>query len=226
MAVNEVDRGAFWDRKILKWERDKYESTSRTFFNRSVQARLDLGAHLLEQLAPGASVIEMGCGSARLLPTLIGCKPVSYVGVDISGEAIAEARRLVERLDPKFSVTFIEGTAEDFESGEVDVCFSLGLLDWLAPEDAEAMLRTVTCRHFFHSYSEKRNTPSQQFHRFYAYLMYGHKTGSYVPRYMEWEAVEAMVGRATGAQPRAFRSPRLSFGTLVHNLPEDTSFAA
>lgn len=226
MAVHEVDRGAFWDRKILKWESDKYESTSRTFFNRSVQARLFLGAHLLEQLAPGASIVEMGCGSARLLPKLVGCNPLSYVGVDISGEAIAEARQLAERLAPGFPVTLIEGTAEDLEPQKADLCFSLGLLDWLAPEEVEAMLCAVSCRYFFHSYSEKRNSPSQQLHRLYAYLMYGHKTGRYVPRYMAWEDVEAMVGRATGAQARVFRSPKLSFGTLVHNLPEDTSFAA
>jgi ubiquinone/menaquinone biosynthesis C-methylase UbiE len=216
-----VDRTAFWDRKILQWERDKYESTSlRAFFNRSVHARLDLAAGLLAQLAPGASVVELGCGSARLLPVLEKCQPASYVGVDISGEAIEEARRLADRLELGFPVTFVQAGVEEIEAQQADLCFSLGLLDWLSLEDVELMLKRVTCQHFFHTYSERRNSPTQQLHRLYAYLMYGHKTGSYVPQYMEWRGVENAVRRATGVSPRCHRSRALSFGTLVHNLPE------
>ena len=220
----QIDRKGFWDRKILQWERDKYDSGARALFNRSVSARLDLAAHLLVQLAPGASVLELGCGSARLLPVLARCRPASYVGVDISGAAIVEARRAASQLDLDFPVTFVEGGVEDLAPREVDLCFSLGLLDWLTPEAAESMLKGVTCRRFFHTYSERRDTLSQRIHRLYAYLMYGHKTGSYVPQYMEWQAVEALVGRATGVVPQCFRSRSLSFGTVVHNLPEGTSY--
>ena len=221
----EIDRKAFWDRKILQWERDKYDSGSRALFNRSVGARLNMAGHLLAQLAPGASVLELGCGSARLLPVLARCRPATYVGVDISGEAIEEARRTASRLDLDFPVTFVEGSVEDLPPREVDLCFSLGLLDWLTPEAAESMLKGVTCRRFFHTYSERRDTLTQRIHRLYAYLMYGHKTGSYVPQYLEWEAVEGLIRRATGVAPRCFRSRSLSFGALVHNLPEGISYA-
>jgi SAM-dependent methyltransferase len=218
-AEAEIDRKAFWDRKILQWERDKYDSRLRALFNRPVSARLDLAERLMTQLAPGVSVLELGCGSARLLPALARCRPASYVGVDISGEAISEARRAASRLDLDFPVSFVEGGVEELEAREVDLCFSLGLLDWLSPEAAECMLKGVTCLRFFHTYSERRDTLSQRIHRLYAYLMYGHRTGSYVPQYMEWEAIEGLVQRATGVAPQSFRSRSLSFGTLVHNIP-------
>ncbi len=75
--------------RVAHWNRVHSDSAKDGFFARSYQGRI---AEVFRQrIAAGATVLEVGCGSGRLLRAL---KPSRGVGVDFSSAAIEAARRL------------------------------------------------------------------------------------------------------------------------------------
>ncbi len=101
-----------------------------------------------------------------------------------------------------------------------DVRFSLGLLDWLQPEEILRMRHQIRCTYYLHSFSERRASLDQLLHRLYVYWMDGHRTKSYVPQYYAAAHRQALFGSCYGEPVRLFRSSALSFGTFVFRLPD------
>ncbi len=91
--MNTIDKKQFWDDKVFGWERDKYDTSKKILgfsfdVNRSVKKRLRLAQTILSQVARNRTVLELGCGTARLLPMLVHTGVKKYIGVDISKLAI------------------------------------------------------------------------------------------------------------------------------------------
>lgn len=107
---------------MQSWSPERYERNAR-FVS-------DLGAPLLEMLAPraGERVLDLGCGDGALTEKLVaaGCQ---VVGVDASAEQVrgACARGLDARV--------MKGEALEFD-GEFDAVFSNAAMHWMRDQDA------------------------------------------------------------------------------------------
>lgn len=219
-----IEKQKFWDRKILKWEKDKYERNTEigaVDVNNSVKYRLLLAGTVLKKVCAGKSVLEIGCGSAKLMPQLLESGALHYTGIDLSSTAIAQAKRIAEELRVTEKVQLVADDASRIKLPEADICFSLGLLDWLTFEDMESFLSRIQCRIFFHSFSERRASFQQLLHRMYVFCLYGHRTKSYVPQYFEARNIADLFQRVYAQEVNIYRSPKLSFGTILTNLPLD-----
>jgi len=93
----QASRIAHWDRVARRWP-------SRKGPGRAYQARLQRVHRFL--VAPGARVLEVGCGAGDLLAALA---PAEGTGVDFSPEMLREARARHPQL------TFVEADAHDLE---------------------------------------------------------------------------------------------------------------
>ena len=224
--MSDTDSREFWDRKILRWEEDKYAPATNAIgrlvdVNRSLKMRMRLAERILSQTVRNRTVLEIGCGTARLLPTIIACGATKYIGVDVSGLAIDRARLRAEDVGGNASIELYQGDVTSLSETSPDLCFSLGLLDWLDPERIAEMNRRIQCRYYFHSFSERRRSVQLLLHRMYVYCLYGHRTKSYVPRYYTSTEMAEIFQSGYGSAPQCFRSPELSFGSLVFQLPNE-----
>ncbi len=208
----------FWDKKIIGWEQDKYERQKKIDVNVSLKERLKIAGRILQSGLVGSKIVELGCGSGRLLPIIAKLPHIHYVGIDVSPVAIAEAQKRAKELGIEERVNLIAGSIVDHSFEKVDLVFSLGLLDWLSDEEMNLMIKNVRAPHFFHSFSEQRPSLSQFLHRLYVFSFYGHKDPSYVPRYY---TDEEMFGLLRGENVKFYRSKKLSFGTFCYDLPFD-----
>ena len=87
-------------------------------------------------VAPGMRLLDVGCGGGRFALRLAERFPdVTVVGLDLSPEQIARAKRRGEALRDR--VSFVQGTALElpFDPGAFDLVYSVGSLKhWPSPE--------------------------------------------------------------------------------------------
>jgi SAM-dependent methyltransferase len=224
-----MNKQYFWDKKILGWENDKYALPQGWFHrvfdaNRSLKYRQLIARNILTQVVKGKSVLEIGCGTARLLPSIMEAGAAKYRGVDISPVAIEEAKIRHGHLLARGNVELLPMNVAQIEKGDAEICFSLGLLDWLELIEIREMVSRLNCEYYLHSFSERRPSAQQWLHKLYVYLFYGHRTKTYVPRYYTHQQLIDIFTSFYGSPPAFFRSPLLSFGTFVHHLPGDLIF--
>lgn len=98
-------------------------------------------AGYVRHLNPSAAILELGCGNGLLVRYLEGMPLASYVGIDLSEEAVERARALAARTVASFPCRFRVG---DFESqapgGEFDlVVFAESI--YYATRPLETLLR-------------------------------------------------------------------------------------
>lgn len=218
-----VDKKTFWDEKILGWEEKKYSMPSgflgRKFdVNSSLKKRLEIAQRILVNGAKDRVILEIGCGTARLFPDIIRAGAKKYIGVDISQIAIDRARAKAEQEFMSHCTEFYQADVLNLKDTQVDLCFSLGLLDWLELDEIRQMLSGIQCRYYFHSFSEKRRSVQQFIHKLYVYLLYGHRTKSYVPNYYTKTEMVDVFNSCFGTPPNCFRSNELSFGAFIYSL--------
>ncbi|HVI02706.1 MAG TPA: class I SAM-dependent methyltransferase [Enhygromyxa sp.] len=111
------------------------------------KATAPLHAYALAGIAPAIQpnmrVLDVGCGGGRFAIRLAERYPdITVVGLDLSPEQIARARRRGADLAER--VSFVEGSATDmpFEVGEFDLVYSLGSLKhW--PDHAQGLRECV-----------------------------------------------------------------------------------
>lgn len=110
---------------------------------------------LRARIAPGQRVLDLGCGSGHLLAALA---PSRGVGIDVSGKAVANARRLYGSP----SLSFLEGDGADPESlvrsgGPFDVVLLVNVVTELSDVQATFEALRGVChagtRVFIYSYS-------------------------------------------------------------------------
>lgn len=181
--MNTEFRVNFWDKKILKWEAAKYRRKLPILdFNQNVKNRRLLAEKLLTSQVAGRSVLEIGCGTGWMAETILRAGARSYVGLDISPVAINTARKLYSTANSSFhTISHLRELSAIPESPEV--CFSLGLTDWLAPEELEILADYSRGKAYLHSYSSNQFSPLKLIHQSYVFLMYGHKSRAYQPQY-------------------------------------------
>jgi len=228
--LSDIEPETFWDRKILRWEADRYLKSADTpslleklanLASDPIRFRAQWAVEILSPHCRNLRVAEIGCGSGHLAAPLMAAGAASYQGYDISSVAIAKAREGAHALG-------IEGPPVRFDKAdteslpdplEADIVFSLGLFDWLTEAQIESLYAKVGSALFLHSYSEKRAVPSQWLHRLYVHIAYGHRTNAYVPKYFRREPMAELARRHTDREIRFLTHRRLSFGVFVTNLP-------
>lgn len=223
-----VDPKQFWEKKILTWERGRYDAPREgatlleSVANRSsgsLRFRLDITRQLLAPYVAGKHVVEVGCGSGLLAMDILDKGAASYTGYDIAEIAVTEARRRVEGTKSGQRARFEVCSVMELPKLEADIVFSLGLLDWLTDEELDALFKATGSSDYLHAISEKGRSLAQWLHRAYVHLSYGRRTGSYVPRYYSVAWLEPLIQRHNPADVNVFRHPSLSFGALVSSLP-------
>ncbi|MEQ8707535.1 MAG: class I SAM-dependent methyltransferase [Rhodospirillales bacterium] len=227
-----IDKKKFWDDKIIGWEVGRYDlkdsdgkllETSANRLSRSLRFRIYLAREVIAPICRGKRILELGCGSARLMPDFMAAGAASYHGVDISTTAIKQAQERAEAGGYGDAVTLTTGGIDAAAGQDSDIVLSLGLLDWLTDEELRNLFDLSRSAMFFHAIAEKRLSLSQYLHRAYVHLSYGYRSQGYVPRYYSVAEMEALSGlNAAGGQLKFYRDPRLSFGAIAHNLPEIT----
>lgn len=179
-----IDKAEFWNKKILKWERDKYSSKRFFDFNASVKARKEFAAEFIKKYGVGLRVLEIGCGSGTLLQLIRDTKIKSYTGIDISSVAISEAKK--RNFSTAFSTEFQNKTLTEIEPQSFDLIISLGLIDWLTDSELKKLFQLSKQKIWLHSFSSASATISKNVHKLYVYIMYGRRNSAYVPKY--WSA--------------------------------------
>jgi SAM-dependent methyltransferase len=211
-------RKRFWDQKILNWEKEKYMNKSFLLdVNSSVKSRMILTKNILSQISKNKTLLEIGCGSTLLLDDLKDMGIKKYIGIDISSKAIEKAKKKSREIN-NVEFEFVNSDINEIDNYKVDICFSLGFLDWLSLNEIKQMNSKIDSKFFVHSFSEKRLAFSQLLHRFFVYMKYGHKTDGYQPQYYKSEEIlDCFTNYQTNLN--FFRHKKLSFGTLLYNLP-------
>ncbi|MES2965537.1 MAG: class I SAM-dependent methyltransferase [Bdellovibrionota bacterium] len=219
MAQDQIDKSAFWNSMILPWEAKRYGEERGwvgRLFSSSVMARRRHAMTLLAPRAKDRVVLELGCGSGQLAEELLALGASRYVGVDFSRVAIERAKLAAVRRGFASKTDFSVASVGELPPMEFDVCFSLGLLDWLSDREVEAMVRATTGRECLHSFSEARpGDLLRQVHSKYVHLKYGHRQ-RYVPRYH----TEDEIRKFLGSDVRFHRDRAMRFGTLAHRFGE------
>lgn len=222
-----VDPRKFWEEKIIGWEEGRYGQSDKGGLleaaanraSRSLRFRIKIAGELLAPHVSGKKVVELGCGSGLLAPVLMQAGAESYLGLDIAENAIDAANDRARELGLPDTVGFKVARVADLDDLDADLVFSLGLLDWLSDDELEKLFRVSGQAHFLHAIAEKRFSIFQWLHRLYVQLAYGHRTGSYRPRYFTAKRI-AELAQAQAKRPAyVYRDPRLSFGALVSSLP-------
>lgn len=216
----------FWDKKILQWEADKYSLGKSLLINfdvnSSLKARMELARSILKKIAPGRTILELGCGTGLLAEHCISFGAKKYVGIDISNIAIQTAKLKLQNSAAFSKIEFIRGSASEIPLMHADVCFSLGLLDWLSLDEIEQLRKNVNCDFYFHTFSEKRIfSLSQIVHKLYVFLKYGYKNIAYIPKYHSADEIKTSLKSDSSPPPRLLRKRELSFGCVAYHLPQE-----
>jgi len=97
-----------------------------------------------EQFTPPIDALDLGCGTGRYFWALAGVR--SLVGIDASPAMLAEARRPfnADRITAE-TVTLVEGDlfAYEFQPGQFDLVYSIGVLAEHVPFDAGVVAHVV-----------------------------------------------------------------------------------
>lgn len=141
----------YWENKILKWEQSRY-SRWLIFspFSWTIRYRLSMAAYILKKrLAPGSSVLELGCGSGYLASKILD-QIVKYVGVDIA----SNATQLAKKKNTHTYADFITADITQYHFEEFTTVVFLGLTDWLTTEELDNLFKKIKAQNLFFSYTE------------------------------------------------------------------------
>jgi len=221
-----VDPKAFWNAKIVDWETTRYGGAAvrgvlenaAGRISSSVRFRLDLAARLLAPHVPGRRMVEVGCGSGLLAERLIALGAASYAGYDISEVAIERANTRIAQASGGGAIRFAVAGVEDLPPQGDALVLSLGLVDWLPPDQIGRLFAIGRDGSCLHSCSERRFSPAQIVHRAYVQVSYGWNSGGYRPQYHRVTELAALARRYGVADLHVFRHPRLRFGAFVSDL--------
>lgn len=222
----ETDPKTFWNDKILDWEASRYLASAGGVslveritgrISTSLRFRLDAALALLAPHVPGRRLVELGCGSGLLAARLIALGARSYHGIDIADKAIDRARQRHAGVPAAGRMTFTVAAVRDLAPQGDALVFSLGLFDWLSPDEIAHVFSIGCAGSYFHAVAERRHTVQQLIHRAYVHFSYGRRTG-YAPGYHSVAEIDALLATAGLAPARVYRHTRMRFGIFVTDL--------
>jgi SAM-dependent methyltransferase len=221
------DVKGFWESKIIEWEESRYqeENPAPTLIERiagrissSLRFRVRAAAHQLAPVVAGRHVVELGCGSGILAQAPCAAGAESYLGVDISENAVQVAQARVETSPHAGKIRFQAGSVDQITSTGDAIVFSLGLFDWLTDAEIRHVLSLSRFGSYYHAVAEKRNNLTQLAHRLYVHVSYGHRTGGYVPQYHSIRQMGDILAELEMPPPNVVRHPAMRFGIFVTDL--------
>lgn len=179
---------------------------------RALERRQNLAVSVVAR-QPGAEVLDVGCGPGRVAEAVILAGAGAYVGIDLSSQMLALARRRLAGYD---AVELIEGNFLDLEiPGTSDVVLALGLFDYLAdPVRAAAWLRAHCDSTLVASFTRWDWVKGPVRHFYYEVL---HRCPLF--DYTDARVHELLAGAGFSSVEFAFRGPR---GFLVLATPDRT----
>ncbi len=226
MPVARIDAGKFWNQKILEWEQDRYahgdarssrlEALAYQFSG--LPRRMENAQRILIPNVVNRNVVELGCGSGLMAEILIEAGAASYYGVDIAQVAIEKAQNRITLAGLDDKIRFEVGDISSLKQFDADLVFSLGFLDWLEPQQIDTVFRLCKDTEFLHSFSERQFSFWRFIHAAYVYVAYAHRTGSYRPKYHNYEELKAKAFAHTGQSTSAFRDKAMRFGCFITTL--------
>ncbi|GEM_PF-1547554 len=222
-------RASYWDAKIRRWAESCYtrqRGDMMSRLRRSIDARKEEAKHLLrERLRPGFTLLDLGCGAGQFaIEAVRECGAARAIGRDFSAEAIRMAERLRDEagLAPK-QVRFEVAGAEAPIPADVDVVTGLGLLDWLDPDQIDALFARLRGRKIIMSFSEQDGSVAEIVHRVYlVWRLRVMRRGVRAYHHKRAFMLELAARHGLGAVEIA-ASPSMRFGRLLHNLPPPAS---
>ena len=215
MGLVMLPKEKFWNQKISHWEQRKYKKLPRYLdVNSSVKFRLNLTAHLLNQISKENRLLELGCGSGFLWNQIQESKIKHYTGVDFSESAVHAFQKKIQKSNSIPTSLFCEDCTKNTYSA--DIIVSLGLLDWISIEKIAQISEKYKKAWYLHSFSEKRHTFSQFIHKLYSKL--NHKV--WTPQYRPAGELISIFG----SQAKIYRNSKLSFSTFIYRLPSYIKF--
>lgn len=215
-----LDAKTFWDRKIIAWEDSRYGGAASGVeriagtVSASLRFRLEAAFARLAPHVAGRDLVELGCGSALLADRLLAAGARSYLGIDISDAAIARAMARHRDGRAQFRAAPVTALAPLGDA----LVFSLGLFDWLTPDEIAHVFAVGQQGNYLHAVSERRRSLQQLVHRAYVHFSYGRRTG-FRPAYHSVGQMTALLAQAGLPPARIWRHPALSFGMFLSDLP-------
>ncbi|PKU24306.1 class I SAM-dependent methyltransferase [Telmatospirillum siberiense] len=220
-----IDPRSFWNAKILGWEDSRYADAAPSLVERiaggistSLRFRLETAVTLLGPHLAGRRVVELGCGSGLLAARLMAAGAASYQGFDISDAAIDRARARLSGQPQIGRMAFDVADVSKIGPQGDALVFSLGLFDWLSPDDIVHVFKLGRQGSYFHAVAERRpRSVEQMIHRTYVQLSYGRRTG-YAPRYHSMAEINELLAKAALPPANVYRHRRMRFGIFVSDL--------
>ncbi|HBL15199.1 MAG: hypothetical protein A2X36_07165 [Elusimicrobia bacterium GWA2_69_24] len=161
------ERTAFWDRNILRWEAARYSLLSSfNPFAWTVRRRMEAARRLVrEDFADHPDVLDLGCGSGILAHALIDREGRSYLGIDISGVAVAAARRRFASQAGR--IRFERRDVLAAPAWDASLIVVLGLLDWIDEAEARRLFQRLRGRSLCFSFTETESGGASLLYRQY-----------------------------------------------------------
>ena len=219
-----IDKKKFWEDKIIGWEDIRYKRNSKNFnifenfvnkTNKTLIYRLNTAFEILKPFLKNKKIVELGCGSGFLAEKIINSGAESYIGYDISENAIARAAEIAKEKNLSHKTFFYAKAIKEIETLDADYVFSLGLTDWLDDDELDHMFYISRNSENLHSISEDKKSFSQLLHKLYVFLSYGRKSEKYIPRYYKIEKISALIQKHLNKPTQHFRNKNMSFGLFL-----------
>lgn len=193
----------YWMKKLDDWDESRYRAHPRL---NPIASRSKLAFEILAPHIGGKKLLELGCGRGRLAEPLLDRGAQIYKGVDLNPPASSN--------NPKIQFVRSE-LLKTPRFAEMDIVFSLGLVDWLNDTEIRWLGDISKDRYFLHSFSLQGSSLSQYAHRLFSLVNYTfvHQVS---PRYFEKDKIIQLLNLPSA---NFFNHESMLFSTFVTNLP-------
>lgn len=218
-----MDIKKYWDNKIIEWEdsmrKGKNISLTERLASHFRQPLLYRSEKCLDLLAPyvrNREVLELGCGSGYFAFSLFEkAKPRSITCIDFSEEAINRGQTMaLEMYGERNTFKFVAADITKINMPVSYVTIGLGLLDYFTKIEIVELFHKLKSKYFLFTFPERIFSFLRLIHIFY---MGTQKCPKHY--YYTKDDIRESCGRRF-SEIKFINDRRLSFGCIVHNLPE------